>query len=112
MTEYFMEVWKGTAKNGELTKGAKTLIETRIKACRLAKANPGHRVAIYSSDIGFWSPIEDITFEDNHRIITGDILDGYYLLQWTTSKRQKTRMYRVSPKTGKLLELSKYHRYL
>lgn len=111
MTEYYIDVWKGTAKNKELTKGAKTLTETRIKACKLAKANPGIRVAIYSTDIGLRSPLEDITFEVNTRLITGTVLNGYYLLQWSTPTRN-TRTYRVSPKTGKLLDYDKYWKYL
>lgn len=112
MTEYYIEVWKGTAKNKEPTKGAKTLTETRIKACKLAKVNPGIRVAIYSTDIGFGHPLEDITFEDNTRLITGPVLNGYYLLQWTSPNGGKTRTYRVSPKTGRLLDYDKYWKYL
>ena len=111
MTEYFTEIWGGKAKINELTKGAKTLTETRIKACRIAKMNPGLSVVIYSTDVGFKSPIEEITFEDNTRLITGTVLSGYYLHQWSSSNKN-TRVYRVSPKTGRLLNYDKYWKYL
>ena len=93
-----------------------TLAEARIKACRIAKKYPNsyNRVGIFAEDknhisAGHYMPklIEDVSYSDKERTITGDVFDGFYLLQWGTNRK-----YRVSPKTGRLLDLSKDFRYI
>ena len=87
--------------------GSKRLEDTRVKACAIAKKNPGMRVAIYDPSKMFRHPIEDITFYLNYRIITGELLNGYHIHQWV-----RNRTYRVSPVNGKLLDYNKYFKYL
>lgn len=91
-----------------------TLAEARIRACAMARRHKGERIGIFVEDkyhisAGHYMPklIEDVTYWFNERLITGDVLDGYYLIQWTSN-----RHYRVSPKTGKLLDISKDFKYL
>lgn len=89
-----------------------TLAEARIKACRIAdKTNPYKRVGIFKEDKyhisgGSYMPklIEDIYYDN------GD----YYLLQWGVQgvdPASTSRQCRVSPKTGKLLDMNKYWKY-
>ena len=93
-----------------------TLAEARIKACRLAKKYPNSytRIGIFAEDKyhisgGNYMPklVEDVDYNRKYRQITGDVLDGFYLFQWTTN-----RQYRVSPKTGRLLDISRDFKYL
>ena len=93
-----------------------TLADARIKACRIAKNYPNsyERVGIFVEDkyhisAGHYMPklIEYVQYSDRERMITGDVLDGFYLWQG-----DKNRLYRVSPKTGRLLDISKDWRYV
>lgn len=93
-----------------------TLAEARIEACRLAKKYPNSytRIGIFAEDKYHISGdrympklVEDVDYSKKYRLITGDVLDGFYLFQWTTN-----RQYRVSPNTGKLLDMNKYFKYL
>lgn len=92
---------------GDKVLGSKRLEDTRVKACAIAKKNPGRRVAIYDPSKMFDYPIEDITFYRNERMITGTLLNGYYLIQWV-----KNRTYRVSPVNGKLLDYNKEWKWI
>ena len=97
-----------------------TLAEARIKACRIAimqrkkYSNSYNRVGIFTEDrnhvsAGHYMPklIEDVSYSDKERAITGDVFDGFYLVQWGTNRK-----YRVSPKTGRLLDISRDFRYI
>jgi len=87
--------------------GSKRLEDTRVKACAIAKKNPGERIAIYDPSKMFRHPIEDITFYRNYRIITGELLNGYHIHQWT-----RNRTYRVSPVNGKLLDYNREWKWI
>lgn len=85
-----------------------TLMEARIKACKLAKANPRNgynRIGIFKEDKYHVSGthfmpklVEDVSYHDGE----------FYLLKWDSPPKQ----YRVSPKTGKLLDFSRDFRYI
>ena len=84
-----------------------TLMEARIKACKMAKTKCGeyNRVGIFKEDkyhisAGHYMPklIEDVSCDGRE----------FYLLKWDSPPK----MYRVSPKTGKLLDYSRNFRYL
>lgn len=86
-----------------------TLKEARIKACRLAKANKGERIGIFKEDKYHISAyrympklVEDVDCDSYH-----SSSDDYLLCQWSTH-----RLYRVSAKTGKLLDINRYFRYI
>lgn len=82
--------------------GKRLLADTRVQACAIAKKNPGKGVSIYDPSKMFTHPIEVIIFYRNHRIITGDLLNGYYIRQW-----EKNRTRRVSATNGSLLDLNR-----
>lgn len=93
-----------------------TLAEARIKACKLAKKYPNSytRIGIFAEDKYHISGerympklVEDVDYNRNYRQITGDVLDGFYLFQWATN-----RQYRVSPRTGRLLDISRDWKYI
>lgn len=87
--------------------GKRTLTETRKQACAIAKKNPGKRVAIYDPSKMYSHPVEDITYYLNERTITGDLLNGYHIVQW-----DKHRIRRVSPKNGELLDYNKEWKWI
>lgn len=89
-----------------------TLAEARIKACKMAdKMNPYKSIGIFKEDKyhisgGNYMPkwIEEVYY--NH--------GEYYLRQYGVqgnAPESLTRLYRVSPKTGKLLDMDKYWKY-
>ena len=82
--------------------GGNTLTETRINACKVAKQYEKQRIGIYlrhgTRETG-WRGSEFKEYIEYY-----SKTNGYYLVQWSTN-----RMYsRVSPKTGKLLDMNKY----
>ena len=98
MAKYEMEIV--TRKGNKFRDGGKTLIETRKKACRIAKKEDAI-VYIRKWD-NYWHSIEHIFYDDSASEY--GFRPGYYLQK--TSGKKHTR-HRVSPKTGNLLDVSK-----
>lgn len=99
MTKYEMEVI--TKKGNKFRDGGKTLIETRKKACRLAKSSDG--IVYIRRWENYWHTIEHIFYDDNDNSYLG-LRPGFYL------QKMGGRRYRVSPKTGNLLDVGKDRR--
>lgn len=97
MAKYELEIV--TNKGNKFRDGGKTLIETRIKACRYAKKEDAV-VNIRRWD-NYWNMIEFVFYDPRKSLIYADLRPGFYL------QKMKGRRYRVSPKTGKLMDVSK-----
>lgn len=102
MAKYEMEIV--TRKGNKFRDGGKTLIETRKKACRIAKKEDAI-VYIRKWD-NYWHVIEHIFYDDMKTPYSpySNLRPGFYLQK--TSGKKHTR-HRVSPKTGNLLDVSK-----
>ena len=109
MTKYAVVTGLKCTDPGELHE--MTLTQARIKACRMIIKQSKdffethYQIGIfkeskYHMSAGRYMPelVESIDY--NH--------DDFYLTQWEPSKH---RVYRVSPKTGKLLDINKYLKY-
>lgn len=109
MPKYFIEKLSSTGKHRY--PGRKTLVDTRKKTCEIAKHYKGYRIGIYEEDKSHIvysgtskgkygaNLVEDIEYRPE--------TDDFYLVQWKTN-----RHYRVSPKTGRLLNMSREWKYL
>ena len=85
-----------------------TLMEARIKACKMAKANPKNgynRIGIFKEDKHHISGTHFMP-----KLVEYVMYDGraFFLLKWDSTHK----MYRVSPTTGKLLDYSREFRYI
>ena len=101
MARYELEVV--TKKGNKFREGKRTLKETRIYACALAKRHDC--VVNIRKWENYWKQIEFV-FYDPAKNPYMDIRPGFYL-QKMGGKRS-----RVSPKTGDLLDVSKTWRYV
>lgn len=112
MAKYILEVI--TPHGNPLHDFNGTLTEARIEACRYAfgvhKRYPNYNyVNIYEpAKFGLGKHIESIFYDPVVSAQYTDLRPGFYL-----QKRGKNhRRYRVSPKTGRLLDVSKTWKYL
>lgn len=86
-----------------------TLMEARIKACKMAKDHPREsslyrRIGIFKEDKYHISGTHFMPkLVENVHYSRGE----FYLTKWDTGK-----VYRVSPNTGKLLDYSREFRYI
>ena len=97
MAKYELEIV--TKKGNKFRDGGKTLLETRKKACRFAKKEDA--VVNIRKWENHWKEIEFVFYDPMKNTKYMDLRPGFYL-----QKRGKGR-YRVSPKTGNLLDVSK-----
>ena len=111
---YEMEII--TSIGNSFRAGGKTLTETRVKACKLAKDRNAtvvirERIPI---GMGFWTEIERIWYDpspaSNSWAYT-NFKGGYWINIYARNGKVSKRC-RVSPKTGKLLNASKEWKYL
>ena len=105
MVKYEMEIVN--SKGNKFRDGEKTLTATRVKACRYAKKEDC-RVNIFEKD-GYAMKLKEFIFYDPDPSGYNDFRPGFYLQQ---TGKEKSRRYRVSPTTGKLLDVSKTWKYL
>ena len=103
MAKYELEIV--TSKGNKFREGGKTLTETRVKACRYAKKEDAV-VNIRKWD-NYWVMIEFVFYDPRKTSYYEDLRPGFYL-----QKIGKGRRYRVSPKTGNLLDVSKTWKYI
>ena len=103
MAKYELEIV--TSKGNKFREGGKTLTETRIKACRFAKKEDA--VVNIRKWENYWKQIEYVFYDDRRILEYNDLRKGFYL-----QKVGKGRRYRVSPKTGELLDVSKTWKYI
>ena len=87
-----------------------TLMEARIKACKMAKDHPREsssyrRIGIFKEDKYHISGTHFMP-----KLVEYVVYDGraFFLLKWDSTHK----MYRVSPTTGKLLDFNRDFRYI
>ena len=102
MAKYELEIV--TSKGNKFREGGKTLTETRVKACRYAKKEDA--VVHIRKWENYWKMIEFVFYDPNRSSIYEDLRPGFYL------QKKRGNRYRVSPKTGNLLDVSKTWRYI
>lgn len=98
MARYGFEII--TNKGNMFRDGKKTLLETRIEACKLAKKYDAV-CYIRKWENYYWHTIEHVFYDPSESRLYNDFPAGFYL-QKVRGKRS-----RVSPKTGKLLDISR-----
>lgn len=95
-----------TKKGNKIRPGASTLTETRKKACRMAKKEDC--VVYIRKWENYWHTIEHIFYDPKVSSYDPELRSGFYLQKTSGNSRR----YRVSPKTGNLLDVSRTIKYL
>lgn len=102
MARYELEI---VTRNGnKFREGGKTLTETRVKACRYVKKEDA--IVNIRKWENYWKQIEFVFYDPGNDRMYAELRPGFYL------QKRKGRRYRVSPKTGNLLDVSKTWKYI
>lgn len=112
MAKYELEII--TAHGNKFRDGGDILQGARVKACRWAEKENATVMVRQNMGNGIWREIERIWYEpsvESNSWAYTNFKGGYWIQIYPRNGKTSKRC-RVSPKTGRLLDISKEYRYL